>query len=259
MSTLLRKPMENYEGCHIGCAPGTHLKLAEMVKSNLSSCSGVLDIGTHSGALLRRLQDAGFEDLIGTDLDTTRFDVPGATFRKLELNRPFADEFERKFRLITSTDVIEHLDSPRNFFTECHKLLEDDGWLAISLPNVAFWEGRIKFILTGELWGFGDKNYRLQRHISPITLEQMVLMMQEHGFEVVESETAGSFATLTKLAATAPLWGPIRLLGGPRVLGESAIYLARKSTPDPELKAPVHYRNRWNGVKDRFGISEERQ
>lgn len=67
--------------------------------------------------------------------------------------------------------IIEHLDSPRNFLTECHKLLEDDGWLAISLPNVAFWEGRFKFMLTGELWGFGEKNDRLQRHISPITEE----------------------------------------------------------------------------------------
>jgi hypothetical protein len=48
-------------------------------------------------------------------------------------------------------------------------MLSDDGWLAISLPNVASWQGRVKFALKGELWGFGEKNYRAQRHISPIT------------------------------------------------------------------------------------------
>ena len=62
MSTLFRKPMENYMGCHIGCAPGTHLKLAELVTAHLAPSSGVLDIGTHSGALLRRLQDAVIAD-----------------------------------------------------------------------------------------------------------------------------------------------------------------------------------------------------
>src|SRR5258708_23446131 len=81
------------------------------------------------------------------------------------------------------------------FLTEIHSLLEEDGWLAISLPNVASWQGRIKFVLKGELWGFGEKNYRSQRHISPITGEQMVMMMQELGFSVVSKGSAGSFST----------------------------------------------------------------
>jgi len=124
-----------------------------------------MDIGAHAGALLLRLSDAGFTDLMGTDLDTTRFDVPGSSFKRLELNQLFSKEFDRKFKLITCTDVIEHLDSPRNFPSEARNLLEEDCFLAISLPNVVCWEGRVKFVLNGEHWGFGEKNYRLQRHI----------------------------------------------------------------------------------------------
>src|SRR5262249_33482853 len=112
---LLRKPMEAYRGRHVGCAPGTHAALVEMISRHLVPTGAALDIGTHSGALLLRLQEIGFSDLVGADLDPTRFDVPGAEFKRLELNEPFAHHICKKFQLITSTDVIEHLDSPRLF------------------------------------------------------------------------------------------------------------------------------------------------
>ncbi len=246
-------PLEQYKDRPCGCAPGTHAALVSMILRHVRPCSGVMDIGAHAGALLLRLSDAGFTDLTGTDLDTTRFDVPGASFRKLELNQAFSREFDRKFKLITCTDVIEHLDSPRNFLSEARNLLEDDGFLAISLPNVAYWEGRVKFVLKGELWGFGEKNYRLQRHISPSTFEQMIMMMREIGLELVESGTAGSFAPMVRQVVTAPAWAMLRLVGGPRALGASAIYLVRKAEPHLDLKAPVHYRDRWRGIPDRIG------
>ena len=245
--------MESYKGRGIGCAPGTHAALASAIARHVAPRGGALDIGTHTGALLLRLADLGFVDLTGTDLSAARFDVPGATFKHLQLNEPFSHQFDRKFQLITSTDVIEHLDSPRNFLKEVYKLLEDDGWLAISLPNVASWQGRIKFLLKGELWGFGEKNYRAQRHISPITFEQMVMMMAELGFRVEEMGAAGSFLTTTMHALTFPLWGPARLLLGARALGESAIFLARKVAPNTDLTRPTDYRVFWKGVLDRAG------
>jgi SAM-dependent methyltransferase len=250
---MLRKTLEDYRGRHVGCVPGTHAALAHLIRRVLSPCAGVLDIGTHSGALLLRLQDAGFTDLLGVDLDPTRFDVPGAEFKRLELNQPFSLEFSRRFRLIVCTDVIEHLDSPRNFLTEARELLHDEGYLALSYPNVAFWEGRCKFLLKGELWGFGAKNYRLQRHISPLTFDQMELMLQEVGFQPVCLSTGGSFATKLRTLLTFPIWGPLRLIGGPSTLGESALVVAKKAAPDPDLKSPVHYRSRWQGIPDRIG------
>jgi SAM-dependent methyltransferase len=247
---LLRSPMENYKGLSIGNAPGTHAALVDMIKRHLTPCSGVLDIGAHAGALLSRLQDQGFKDLTGTDLDTTYFSLPGANFLQLELNQPFSEKFARKFNLITCTDVIEHLDSPRSFLTQARALLEDGGYLALSWPNVAFWEGRCKFMLTGELWGFGEKNYRLQRHISPITCDHMRLMAQEVGFATVESGAGGGFSTPLRKVVTIPIWVPLRLFAGATVLGESTLFLLKKSDPDPELKVPIHYRKRWRGIKE---------
>lgn len=252
----LRRPLENYEGRLCACAPGTHAALVEEVVTKVPRDAQVLDIGAHAGALLMRLRNAGFANLTGTDLDPTRFNVPGAQFRRLELNRQFSDEFSQRFGLITCTDVIEHLDSPRNFVAECRNLLEDGGWLAISMPNVAFWEGRLKFLLTGELWGFGAKNYRSQRHISPMTSEQTTLMLEECGYEVVTVRTVGSFATPLRSILLAPLRLVVRLLGGERTAGECLLIVAKKSDPNSDLSAPTHYRDRWAGKADNIGLDE---
>jgi 2-polyprenyl-3-methyl-5-hydroxy-6-metoxy-1,4-benzoquinol methylase len=228
-----------------------------MISRHLTPRGGVLDIGAHSGALLLRLKELGFLELTGTDLDATRFDVPGAEFKRLELNQSFACQFSRKFQLVTATDIIEHLDSPRNFLREIYALLEEDGWLVISLPNIASWEGRIKFVLNGELWQFGEGNYRAQRHISPITSEQMVMMMQEFGFRVVEIGSAGSFSTFLRKALTFPIWASSAALGGISTLGASAIFLAKKTAPDPELTRPTHYKDRWKGIPDSVGLEAD--
>ena len=65
MASLFRKPMENYKGRHVGCAPGTHAALHKMIMKHVPQKTGLLDIGAHSGALLLRLQDSGFSELTG--------------------------------------------------------------------------------------------------------------------------------------------------------------------------------------------------
>ena len=247
----LRRKHEQFQGRVIGAAPGTHSGLVDMITRHVDERGAVLDLGAHSGALLLRLKSCGFTDLTGADL---RFDVPGADFKRVELNEPFATHFNKKFRLIVATEVIEHMDSPRVFLQEIHRLLEDGGWLALSLPNVASWQGRIKFMLKGELWGFRERNYRTQRHISPITLEQMVMMTREIGFEIVDMGAVGSFSTFAMKILTFPIWGPSIFLQGASPLGETAIFLAKKTEPDLSLKMPIHYQKRWKGIPDRIGL-----
>lgn len=246
--------MEHYKNLSCGCAPGTHAALVAMICRHVRTRAGVLDLGAHSGALLLRLRDQGFTDLTGVDLDTTQFAVPEANFLRADLNQEFAQALHRRFHLITCTDVIEHLDNPRAFLAEARGLLDDGGYLALSLPNVAFWEGRCKFLLKGELWGFGEKNYRIQRHISPITFTIMRMMAQEIGYQVCEIGTGGGFATWFRRSVSFPLWGPLRLLGGPSVLGESALILLRKGEPVVELKTPLDYKDSWQGMPDRRGL-----
>ena len=98
-----------------------------MVSQHLSPLGAVLDVGPHSGALHLRLKERGFAQLMGADLDPTRFDVPDAEFKRAKRNKPFGSHSDIIFQLITTTEIIERLDSPRSFLKETPNMLEDDG------------------------------------------------------------------------------------------------------------------------------------
>lgn len=225
----LRVPPELYQGHRIAAAPGTHEAVVSCIVSRLPPSAAVLDLGAYTGALIRRLRDAGFPNVAGADL-ADHLTEPGVPFVQCDFNAAFADAFDGQlFDCISVCEVIEHLDDPRRFLAECRKLLNDGGLVVISTPNIAFFEGRIKFLLTGELWGFGGGNYRVQRHITPISREQFPLLLEECGFDHLDFHTAGSFATTTRKLLTAPIWAAMRLTMGRHVVGETAICVGRKS------------------------------
>ncbi|MXO88438.1 class I SAM-dependent methyltransferase [Alteraurantiacibacter aestuarii] len=194
----------------------------------------ILDLGAYTGALISRLRANGYTRLLAADLAnhlTEKVDDHWAC----DFNEDFSEAIsERNFDAIVACEVIEHLDDPRAFLKQCRKLLKDGGHVVISTPNIAFFEGRIKFALTGNLWGFGERNYRSQRHISPIQEGQLPLMTAECGFDCIETTTAGSFATPMRRMLTAPIWLPMRAAFGPRTLGESLFCVARASASADE-------------------------
>ena len=178
--------------------------------------------------MLRRLRDAGYPNLAGSDLHD-HLEEPGIPLTICDLNEDFAHEFGI-FECIIASEVIEHLNDPRHFLSECHNILTDGGIIVVSTPNIAFFEGRIKFLLKGELWGYGAHNYAGQRHISAISQEQFPLLFEECGFEQIAMTTAGSFATRLRKMLTSPIWLIMRAALGKHVIGESLICVARKRT-----------------------------
>jgi 2-polyprenyl-3-methyl-5-hydroxy-6-metoxy-1,4-benzoquinol methylase len=231
----LRQGKEYYSGLMNGCAPGTHGYVVQKIKEKVPYNCGVLDLGAGSGALLLRLRDEGFDDLCAADLAADYFGLRDTPFVRIDLNGNFVSEFDRRFNIVCMSEVIEHLDSPREALSQARKLLEEDGYLVLTVPNVGFWEGRLKFLWKGELWGFGEQNYRSIRHISPMTIGLLKLTLREIGFRVVHYGVAGSFATVLRRVLLAPLWLPIRALGGADVMGECVVIIAQKAEPDLEI------------------------
>jgi len=122
---------------------------------------------------------------------------------------------------VTATEIIEHLESPRHFLREIHALLQPGGYLLLSTPNVTNFEGRLKFLLQGELRYFDEAQYRYNHHITPITDTQMRLLLVEVGFQIIESIQSGSFS------------GALRRIFFPG--GEVNLYLGRKSAPQTNV------------------------
>ena len=220
---MLRRPPELYRTHRIAAAPGTHAALAAAITAGVPTDARVLDLGAYTGALLARLRDAGFTDLSAADL-ACHLTEEVAQFWACDFNTPFAATIGAgRFDAITACEVIEHLDDPRAFLRQCRHLLRPGGVLAFSTPNIGFFEGRLKFLLTGEVWGFSARQYRSQRHIAPIQAAHVPIMLAECGFAAAAVTTAASYATALRRVLTAPLWLPMRALLGPGVLGETLI------------------------------------
>lgn len=229
---LLRKEPDQYDKHTIATAPGTHAAVLAALSETLPKDARILDLGSLSGAMVQRFRDGGYTNLHAADL-TNHLTVEVKSFVQVDCNKQFSESFtERDFDAVIACEVIEHLDDPRHFLREIGKLLKPNGRVCITTPNVAFFEGRIKFLLYGELFGYGAKNYTVQRHISPLTREQVPLLFRECGFEMLSYGTAGSFATRVRRLVTAPIWIPMRALLGEFVLGEVILSVARKAGPD---------------------------
>ncbi|MDP9174621.1 MAG: class I SAM-dependent methyltransferase [Planctomycetota bacterium] len=215
------------------CAPGIHQIVATMLQGLQIVRGPVLDLGSGSGALLARLGDEGFTDLNAVELNAQKFGLAGVVPIAIDLNSRFAASFSRRFSLITCVEIIEHLDSPRNFLTEVRELLADDGLLLLTTPNVADWMGRIRFLLTGTLRYFDDAQYRFNHHVSPLPNVQLRHLLDEIGLRIITTKTAGTFFGPLKMALLAPFWLPFRLFAGDSVMGDVNLYALVRTEPKP--------------------------
>jgi 2-polyprenyl-3-methyl-5-hydroxy-6-metoxy-1,4-benzoquinol methylase len=229
------RPTQHFQGHREHCAPGVQEAAVALVVRHVKPTAGVLDLASGSGAMLARLQDVGFSDLHGVRRDLETFGIPetpspeGTDVRTLDLDRDFAPHYDRRFGLIVSVEVVEHLESPRHFLRQAWELLDDGGHLLLTTPNVANWIGRLRFLLSGDLRWFDAHSYHKIHHISPSTDAQMRAMLGDAGFRIVEATTAGSFLGPLQVVATALVSLPFLALAGRRAWGDCNVYLASKA------------------------------
>ena len=235
MNTLWSLPLSSFGGLAIKSAPGTHEAAMRLVSTHVGDKGvPVLDLAAGSGAFLSRLRQNGFDDLSAVELDLKTFGFRSVTPKSVDLNTDFSKSFDNHFGLVTAIEIIEHLDSPRHFLKQIWELLNPEGFLLVSTPNIAHWFGRLRFATHGEHRYFRERDYHHQRHISPISDLHMRLMLKEIGFDLLERVTAGSFYGPLKRAVAAPVAAAARLMFGSLSIGDVCVYVARKSRPDTE-------------------------
>jgi len=237
-----------YNGLVMYCAPGTHEAAFSLILRRLVPCTSILDLASGSGAMLARFRDIGYTQLYAVEPNTARFRLAGINPLAIDLNAEFCHRFDRRFGLISAMEIIEHLDSPRHFLRQVWTLLEDEGYLLLTTPNVSNWLGRIYFFLRGDLRWFDATHYR-GGHISPISDVQMRFMLNENGFDLVEATSAGSFFGPLRRLALTPVILLLGALFGKRMLGDVNIYLAKKSgTKIPSMEPKIGFDLNWDPV-----------
>lgn len=156
-----------YKGVAIHALPGLHELVYQLAKESFDITKPVLELGAGSGALSMRMRDGGFS-IVPVDLDGSdwNLDMP---LTVADLNE---EGWQKKlppgkqYQQIVAVEVIEHLENPSKFFRDIASLLEEDGCLILSTPNVFSFHSAYAALKRGELALFSPDDCITSGHIS---------------------------------------------------------------------------------------------
>jgi 2-polyprenyl-3-methyl-5-hydroxy-6-metoxy-1,4-benzoquinol methylase len=167
-----------YQGLRIRAAANLHRECFTVIEElNLPKGAMVLDLGAGEGAFSRRLMDREF-NIKAVELEPSRFQLPISCY-DIDLNSDFHDKLGERFDLIVAIEIIEHLQNPRHFISECLGLLKENGYLLVTSPNLESWISRIRFIREGRFLWFMEEDYNYSGHITPIFSWQIEQICRE--------------------------------------------------------------------------------
>ena len=166
----------------------------------------VLELGAASGHVTRVLKsrnntvtaverDGRFESVLSDIADSVL--ITDLDWLDLREKLP-----AQKFDVVLAGDVLEHCRQPELVLLQLHDLLATDGYLVISLPNIAHADVRLA-LLTGK-FEYRPTGLLDQTHIRFFTRDTITNFLNQNDFEI--SEIFGSTAALgtTELGEPSP-------------------------------------------------------
>lgn len=183
--------LEMFGGVRAHGVPGIHAVLVKSIERIVPSGSAVLDLACGAGALTLRLKAAGYS-MTACDLipDKPQFggEIP---LIAADLNQDFARLFPEKYSCVVASEIIEHLENPRHFLREIHKLLEPGGFVVVTTPNIDSPVSRAMALRTGYDRWFAPNDWEESGHITPMSRISLERAMRECGFQVTEYRSLG--------------------------------------------------------------------
>ncbi len=162
-------------------AEGTsHRMMVDFVGSN----KVVLDVGCSSGYLAKVLQAAG-NTVSGVEYDPEAAEIAEQYLAKLIVadleNDDLAELFgDDRFEVIVFGDVLEHLRDPLTTLRQARRLLTPNGYIVISIPNIAHGDVRMSLMLGR----FEYRNLGLldNTHVHFVTRATLRELLRDAGF-----------------------------------------------------------------------------
>jgi len=167
-----------------GAGVNTHLVAANLLDE--ADGSPVVDIGAGKGNFTHVLELHGYR-AIAIDIDPDDYSYARAPFVQANLGDglPLSSA---SCGGIVAIEIIEHLEEPLLLIREIARCLRPDGFAIITTPNVLSIASKLELVLRGRHEDFDDYSYRVNGHICPVSLQQIVRMCERTGL-TLEAET----------------------------------------------------------------------
>ena len=136
-----------------------------------------LDIGCGAGHLLKLLSEKGF-DSEGLDVSRKLINALKNKFKVYCCDINDKRLKEDGYNLITSNQVLEHIENPEKFVKRLNKLLVKGGYTIIAVPYL---KGLVPNILRTKWYGLG-----YGQHLNFFSKKSLKIMFERNGFEICE-------------------------------------------------------------------------
>jgi 2-polyprenyl-3-methyl-5-hydroxy-6-metoxy-1,4-benzoquinol methylase len=162
----------------------SHQKILGLVEGDRQS---VLDLGCGAGYLAEALA-VRENRVVGVDARRAE-GVEGrlAVFLQADLDTDPVPWSGEPFDIVIAADVLEHLREPGKLLEQCQSLIDEDGSLIVSVPNVAHWSVRLG-LLFGR-FAYTARGILDHSHLRFYTLSSIRAELADAGFRVDRVET----------------------------------------------------------------------
>jgi 2-polyprenyl-3-methyl-5-hydroxy-6-metoxy-1,4-benzoquinol methylase len=163
----------------------------------------ILDIAAGQGYISERLSHKGFSNLHCADINSKNFKLNKKQFhfQTVDANSvlPYTNN---QFDVIISSETIEHLQNPRLFLSELHRILKPKGSLILTTPNVTNVFSRFYFFFTSRLAFHTPNDYKLTRHIAILPNWLLKYFFAETGLKVQSITYSSCYIPIIKIRLT---------------------------------------------------------
>jgi 2-polyprenyl-3-methyl-5-hydroxy-6-metoxy-1,4-benzoquinol methylase len=150
----------------------------------------VLDLGCGEGFFAELIADKG-NRIVGVDLLEQPQKI-GAfkAYWQADLSRGLVDVLDKlhglTFDKVLLPDVIEHLPKPEVLLQDCKKVLDTDGQLLVSVPNVANFT--VRFALLFGRFNYTERGILDKTHLRFFTVKTARRLLKDNGFDVIREK-----------------------------------------------------------------------
>jgi 2-polyprenyl-3-methyl-5-hydroxy-6-metoxy-1,4-benzoquinol methylase len=158
----------------------------QLVARYCAGAATVLDVGCSAGSLGRHLAAQG------ATVDGIEYDEVAATEARQWYRRVLVGDVELMtidlqpgtYDAVVCADIIEHLRDPSALLGRLRPLLEPNGRLVISTPNIANWSMRLLH-LAGR-WNYTDRGIMDRTHLRFFTRRTLEALLRQAGYKIIE-------------------------------------------------------------------------